>query len=72
MINMEDCKTRLRLLPVCNCGYIFENGIILYEKTAETPNGIKYGKACFEPAACPNCKREIECIVNYVFMRDEV
>lgn len=68
---MEDYKTRLRLLPVCDCGYMFEDGIVVCEKTIETSNGIKYGKTCFEPASCPNCKREIECIVNYVFVRGE-
>ena len=67
---MEDCKVRLKLLPVCECGYIFEDGIVIYKNIAEASNGIEYGKACFEPIACPNCKREIECIMNYVFVRD--
>lgn len=68
---MEDYKTKLKLLPVCQCGYIFEDGIVIYKNTEETSNGIKYGKVCFEPVACPHCQREIECIMNYVFMRGE-
>lgn len=58
---MEDYKTRLRMLPVCSCGYVFKNGVIIHEDISET-NGIKYAKYSIEPSNCPKCNKEIECV----------
>ena len=61
---MDDYKTTLKMLPVCNCGYIFREGIIIHEDI-NTKNKIKYATHTIEPAICPNCKKEIECIEDY-------
>lgn len=61
---MEDYKTRVRMLPICSCGYIFENGIEIHE-IINAVNSIKYTTYSIEPSMCPNCKKEIECIEHY-------
>lgn len=63
---MNDYKTTLRMLTVCNCGYIFGNGIVIHENINEK-NGIKYTTHSIEPSECPNCKKEIECIEHYSY-----
>lgn len=64
MVDMEDYKTTLRMLPVCNCGYIFRDGIIIHEDINEK-NGIKHATYSIEPQKCPNCGKEIEQIEHY-------
>jgi hypothetical protein len=59
---MEDYTTRLRMLPVCSCGYVFTKGVIVHEDINET-NGFKYAEHYVEPPNCPKCNKKIECIV---------
>jgi hypothetical protein len=61
---MNDYKTKLRMLPVCSCGYIFKDGIAIHEDINEK-DGIKYATHTIEPHMCPNCKKKIECVENY-------
>jgi hypothetical protein len=58
---MNELTTRLRLLPVCSCGYVFREGIVIHKIIHET-NGIKYATHAIIPSMCPNCKKKIECI----------
>lgn len=58
----EDYITRLKLLPVCNCGYVFRDGVIVHEKVHTMNNGAKIPYRYIEPSICPNCKKRIECI----------
>lgn len=58
---MEDYKTRLRMLPVCSCGYVFTKGVIIYENIIEE-EGFNHAKYSIEPSNCPKCNKEIECI----------
>ena len=57
--------TRLKLLPVCDCGYVFKDGVICGRKY-HTVDGIEY--SCIhptyfiEPNICPNCNKRIKCI----------
>lgn len=54
-------KTALTMLPVCNCGYIFRDGIVIHTDICEK-NGVKYAVHAIEPSMCPNCKKQIESI----------
>lgn len=58
---MEEYVTRLKLLPVCNCGYIFRDGVTIYKNTNEVKD-IKYATYSISPNICPNCKKHIECV----------
>ena len=58
---MDDYKTRLKMLPVCSCGYVFTKGVIIHEDINEM-DGMKYAKYFIEPPNCPKCKKKIECI----------
>lgn len=68
---MEKYITKLKMLPVCNCGHIFRDGIVVYKKILKT-NGIKYPEYSIEPNMCPNCKKKIECIEHYHYMVEEI
>lgn len=63
---MEDYKTRLRMLPVCSCGYIFDEGVTIHEHINDK-NGIKYATYSIEPGMCPKCKKTIEYIEEYKY-----
>ena len=58
----EDNTTRLKVLPVCDCGHVFTSGVVCCINRNEI-NGNKYPVYSIEPAICPNCKKLIECIV---------
>lgn len=60
---MKDCKTRLKMLPVCSCGYVFRDGVII-NQYINNINRIGYPEYSIEPSICPMCKKEIECIEN--------
>ena len=57
---MENCKTRLKMLPVCSCGYVFKDGVIIHQFTKNYMSGIGYPEYSIEPSTCPMCKKEIE------------
>ena len=67
---MDDYTTRLRMLPVCSCGYVFTKGVIIYEDIIEE-EGFNYAKYSIEPPICPQCNKEIECIEHndYIYKR---
>lgn len=58
-VNPEEYTTILKILPVCNCGYIFRKGITIHQEMLET-NGWEYPKTICEPYNCPNCKKVIK------------
>lgn len=58
---MENCKTRLKMLPVCSCGYVFKDGVTIHQFIKNCMFG-KYPEYFIEPSICPKCKKEIECI----------
>lgn len=58
---MNDYKTKLRMLPVCSCGYVFREGVIIHKDINEKDE-IKYATHSIEPYMCPQCKKEIECV----------
>ena len=31
-------KTRLRMLPVCECGYVFKDGVDTYQENIDIPD----------------------------------
>lgn len=49
----------LQMLPVCDCGYVFRDGVIIEEFISEV-QGYKYPIYSIEPPRCPNCNRLIE------------
>lgn len=59
---MENCKTRLKMLPVCSCGYVFKDGVIIHQSINDYMFRIGYPEYSIEPSICPMCKKEIECI----------
>ena len=58
---MDEYMTTVRMRPVCSCGYIFWDGIVIRRNMNET-YGFKYVAQDIEPPVCPNCKKIIECI----------
>ena len=58
---MDDRVTNVVLLPVCNCGYVFRNGItvIRYISNLEKTM-LKCKEESIEPPFCPSCQRLIE------------
>lgn len=58
---MDKLTTRLRMLPVCDCGYVFREGVVIRANINET-HGIKYAVHTIAPSVCPNCKKAIECV----------
>lgn len=60
---MSSEKVTVTLTPICECGYIFKNGIICHRETMElSKSGYTIQQLFFEPSICPNCKRAIDCI----------
>jgi len=58
---IDEYTTRLKMLPVCDCGYVFKDGVVcsmMYHKVGD----IEYPMYFIEPNICPNCKKVIECI----------
>ena len=59
---------KLKLLPVCECGYVFRDGIVIektinvIDKIKDSDSVIKYPKYSINPPMCPNCKRMIESV----------
>lgn len=51
---MDDNTVELKLLPVCECGYIF--------KELTVTESINVGISTFFPCHCPNCKKVIESV----------
>ena len=68
---MKEHTVRLKMLPVCSCGHIFQDGIIIHQDILGT-NGMKYAIHSIEPPTCPNCKKEIECIEHYSYTVEHV
>lgn len=61
----------VKLLPVCECGYIFREGIEITKNINEVKGSndhIKYGTYNINPPKCPNCKQIIEGVLynNYI------
>lgn len=50
--------TKLRLLPVCECGYVFRE-IKINRKMMTIDNFSVPVESRFEPPICPNCKKFI-------------
>lgn len=62
---IDEYLTRLELLPVCSCGYIFKDGVVIRKDVNEfqyKSATMKYPQYFIEPNICPNCKKVIECI----------
>jgi hypothetical protein len=59
--NMSN-TTNLVSLPVCECGYVFKNPILLKYDYMELDNFI-FKIPIIEPNKCPNCNKKIESIM---------
>ena len=57
---MSEDTTLLKLVPVCDCGYVFREGIILRKHIITAENGMKYITHSIDPSVCPSCNKEIE------------
>lgn len=57
----NDRAVTLKMLPVCDCGYIFRDGVHVEEVIGEV-QGYKYPIYSIDPPRCPNCNRLIECV----------
>lgn len=54
----------VRLIPVCECGHIFKDGIhCLYEEYTDGPVTLR--EHTFDPPICPVCREKIEAITAY-------
>lgn len=51
----------VKMLPVCECGYIFRDGICVTQDIIGA-KGYRHGIYHIEPPCCPNCKRRIETV----------
>lgn len=71
---MNEYSTTVKLLPVCNCGYVFRNGITIRRDIRPLERtGLVHEKEYIEPALCPSCQRLIEYIeydVNVIKYKD--
>ena len=56
---IDNTTVTLRMLPVCNCGYIFRDGVIIEEIIGEV-RGYKYPTYSIDPPHCPKCNRLID------------
>ena len=61
---MEDYTTKLKMLPVCSCGYVFREGVIIHQDIDER-DGMQFPTYFIEPSKCPNCNKKIECLERY-------
>ena len=55
--------TTVSMKPICDCGYIFRDGIEVYEEMISAKiNGTTYshGVPVFSPPSCPKCKKAIK------------
>lgn len=62
-----DAITELKLLPVCDCGYVFTEGIEMKCSIIPIYDGeqvIKHATFDFIPFECPNCKRRIVAVTD--------
>ena len=59
-INNINNKVKLKLLPVCECGYIFNDFNI--NNNIVKDYSLKRVQVKFSPSHCPNCGKEIESI----------
>lgn len=55
----NDKTVMLKLLPVCDCGYTFREGVHIEEIIDEVET-YKYPIYHIDPPRCPNCQRLIE------------
>ena len=68
MVGMNDLyfdnnkPVTLKMLPVCDCGYVFRNGIHI-EEFIDEAQGYKYPIYSIDPSRCPNCRRLIDGVV---------
>ena len=68
---MEKYLTRLKLLPVCNCGYVFRDGVTIC-RSIEENNALKHAEFTINPPMCPNCKKKIECLEGYNWKIEDI
>lgn len=62
-INNINNKVKLNLLPVCECGYIFDDVKINSNNSILNYYSFKIVQdSKFSPSHCPNCGKEIESI----------
>ena len=62
-INNINNKVKLKLLPVCECGYIFNDFKINSSNSIVKDYSLKIVQdSKFSPSHCPNCGKEIESI----------
>lgn len=52
----------LKMLPVCNCGYVFRDGVHIEEVIGEV-RGYKYPIYSIDPPRCPRCDRLIDGVI---------
>ena len=58
---IKEPVVQLKMLPVCECGYVFQDGIVIYRDIRET-NGVEHVEHFIQPWMCPNCQRIIDCV----------
>lgn len=58
---IKEPTVQFKMLPVCECGYVFRDGIIIYKDIREV-NGVKYSEHFIQPWMCPNCQKIIDCV----------
>lgn len=49
----------IRLIPVCDCGYLFREGITFHEEIEETEKFL-IARTIIDPYRCPSCGELIE------------
>lgn len=58
---IKEDTVQIRMLPVCECGYVFRDGIVIYKDIREA-NRVKCPEHFIQPWMCPNCQKIIDCI----------
>lgn len=61
-MNMIDKPTvQLGMFPVCECGYVFLDDIVIYKDIREVQR-VRCPEHFFQPWKCPNCHKIIDSV----------
>lgn len=54
----------LKMKPVCECGYVFENLTLTKIKMKSSGITVPLFSYRFEPGRCPGCGKAIDCVTT--------
>ena len=58
---IKEPTVQVGMFPVCECGYVFRDGIVIYKDIREV-NRFSCPEHFFQPWKCPSCHKIIDCV----------